>query len=351
MTSRSYACFTISAVFAAIVAVIATNLIFDPQGVFGTGLFGVSANANLRYRSLAAYQADSNQYDGLTFGSSRLEAISASDLSQNLGGVNFARFSFPGGMISDYLPFLEYVLREKAERGQHVRTVFLLLDVDSLGRQSDLNEILQFMTPPGLPGQSATRFWWKNLTAVEFKSWRDTWRQSRQRTSLNDTGYQVASARDPSAATDDAGPQLMNYAEADAAAKPPEDRPPEGPASGDQLKRITREPNFQGHLNALRKIVMLCRDAGAELVVASSPLSRENAVLFDQADLMKAVGEIARIVPIWDFTLSKELWKRPNTFRDWSHFRPPVGQAMIQRMFGHPTADEWKDFGRPVGQF
>src|SRR5205814_5115745 len=98
MNTRRYALRLISLPMVAFLAVVATNLIIDPQAVFGTGVFGITLNANSRYLTFANYRAASDKFDGLLFGSSRALAISSDELSQHTKGVNFARFVVNGGM-------------------------------------------------------------------------------------------------------------------------------------------------------------------------------------------------------------------------------------------------------------
>ena len=50
-------------------------------------------------------------------------------------GLTYADFSVPLGTIGDHLPVLEHATRSVARQGKPVRHVFLLLDVDFLGRR------------------------------------------------------------------------------------------------------------------------------------------------------------------------------------------------------------------------
>ena len=49
-----------------------------------------------------------------------------------MGAAAFADFSVVRGMLPDFLPALEYVVADKAKRGERLRAVFLLLDIDTL---------------------------------------------------------------------------------------------------------------------------------------------------------------------------------------------------------------------------
>jgi len=345
--------------FCTFLCVIVTNLLIDPQGVFGTGIFGASPNLNFRYASFENYRRTSGQHDGLLFGSSRSRVISTAELSSRMKGADFATFSFPDGMAVDFLPFLEFVLNEKAAQGKHLKAVFLLLDLDGLGRRFEAGHAaIQMMMPPGLPGQSAVGFWWKNLSAIVFRSWINT-----VKAYLRHAPRSGAQAR----STDTASPSLYEAAigrdnlepakiELIAESGPPAvtaDRPAAGnvdPRTGDQLERVTMRVDFPRHVQALGRIVSLCRDNKIELVIATSPLSTEEALEYNWADMAKAIDIISHIAPIWDFSDTAPLLDRPDLWDDPSHFKPVVADMMLRRIFGDAMPDGWKSFGRYTGR-
>ena len=42
----------------------------------------------------------------------------------------------------------------------------------------------------------------------------------------------------------------------------------------------------------------------------------------------------ARVVPLWDFGTPDWLSERGDLWHDWSHFKTPVGDLMLARIFG-----------------
>src|SRR4051812_17808586 len=118
MNPRTYALTLTFAAAALFVGVILANVLIDPQAVFGTNLLPRSPNSNYHYRNLAAYDAAPDRFDGVLFGSSRSQAIPLPELSRRMDGVTFANFAVVRGMLPDFLPALEYVLADKAKRGQ-----------------------------------------------------------------------------------------------------------------------------------------------------------------------------------------------------------------------------------------
>jgi hypothetical protein len=122
------------------------------------------------------------------------------------------------------------------------------------------------------------------------------------------------------------------------------------PRTGDQLERVTMRVDFPRHIQALERIVSLCRDNDIELVIATSPLSLEETAEYNWADMAKVIDIVSRIAPIWDFSDTGHLLDRPELWDDPSHFKPVVADMMLRRIFGETVPDGWKSFGRYIGR-
>ncbi len=96
-----------------------------------------------------------------------------------MGGSNLMSLSVSYGMISDHLPIMEYILRDKAARGQRIKSVLLLLDADFFGKPAWTNSNINSFLPPELSGEPASRYWWRYLTVFQFRLWRDVIRHAR----------------------------------------------------------------------------------------------------------------------------------------------------------------------------
>ncbi|HEY1473819.1 MAG TPA: hypothetical protein VGF53_07020 [Pseudolabrys sp.] len=335
MQSRTYAILMAVVGFALFVVVVATNLIIDPQHVFGTGLLPRSPNANDRYERLHAYKAAPQRYDGLIFGSSRAVSFSPDELARWVNGVSFANFAVAGGTVVDYVAILEFVLRDKASRGERLRTVFVLLDVDDWGQQPFTNKTLEYLMPPEISGQNPLRFWWKNLIAIQFKAWSSTVRAARKA----DAGMQRGES-----GTGILQSALSVLAPSSANAQALVTAPP--PAKRERREFITHGIDYRHKLNLLERFVALCREHDVQIVAVISPLSAQNADIYDPVDLGIAIADVSRIVPLWDFTNSKAVSNNPEFWFDFSHFRPEVVQMMLRRMFGGEVPPAWASFGR-----
>lgn len=109
---------------------VAANVVFDPEFVFGTRLFPKTLNWNERVGKLEAYRHDAPAVDALLFSSSRGNLLDRNLLAKDMGASHLLSMSVSFGMITDHLPILEYILRDKAARGQKIKSVVLLLDPD-----------------------------------------------------------------------------------------------------------------------------------------------------------------------------------------------------------------------------
>ena len=169
---RTFVFALLAAAFGLLAATMAVNFALDPQYVFGTPLARHDENANYRYHRVRQYQAQRDRVDGLLFASSRGRAFDADLVAQKIGATAVAKFDVTAGMITDHLPALEYVLRDKAARGETVRAALLLIDVDTFGKLPATNVNIDSFLPPELSGEHPARFWWRYLTVFQFRMWR-----------------------------------------------------------------------------------------------------------------------------------------------------------------------------------
>jgi hypothetical protein len=339
MQPRTYAIALSAFGLGLFLAVAAANLIIDPIGVLGTRLLGRSLNNNGRYFTLAEYESHADRYDALAFGSSRLAGIPLEELSEQFNSVRFAYFGVDGGGLTDHLAVLKYVLHRHPATIKHV---FILLDADGFGHRPFTNESLSYAMPPALSGENPIRFWWRNLTAIQFKVWASAIREGF---ASNSSAGQPSTleARPPQTMP---GAAVVGALTERPAAQPSslEARPPQtGTAVAEKL---TEQPLYPQHLALWGQFVDLCRDNGIELIVAISPLSRIFAANYDAADLSTAIDDIVRLAPAWDFTGDDFVADDPRLWNDVSHFGREVGSMMIDRMSGRQVPAAWSNFGQ-----
>ena len=288
------------------------NVVFDPQGVFSTGVFP-QLNPNTRYRRFLAYRRAAADVDGLLFASSRGRAFDLVLLARRMGVREVANFSVPFGLLTDHVAFLEYVLRDKARRGERIKAVLLVIDADHFGKAPWTNVNIDSFLPPPVSGETAAYFWWRYLTAFQYRTWQAS----------------IAAKRNSDA---------LSQAEAD--------REPVAVPAPSHVRAKTPRPDFQHQIALLQRFADLCRDNGVALTVATSPLSGANADALDRDELKFIVAQIGKVVPVWDFTAPSPLARRKDLWLDASHYVEAVGTMMIDRMY---LADSRGEFGRLSG--
>jgi hypothetical protein len=338
MKPRTYALTLILGAAVLFVSVVAANLLINPQGVFGTNVLPRSPNINHHYRNLAAYDAAPDRFDGLLFGSSRALAVPTAQLSRRVNGVNFANFSVIRGMLPDFLPALEYVLADKAKRGQRLQAVFLLLDIDTFGDPAGTNRYIETLLPQALSGESGVYFWWRNLTALQVRSWRRILLDARA--AIEERNRQAPSAIEKVKLA------LVRFASAVSGLAARSSQ-----AGSDYNRPFGERAHFAEQLQLLQRIAALSRQSGAELIVAVSPLHRAVESRYLPEDLSQALDQVARVTPLWDFTGADWLSDNPNYWMgDTAHYSSEVSRMMLARIFGDPMPRGWERFGRLRGR-
>ena len=335
---RTFVFALLTGAFGVLAATMTINYALDPQYVFGTPLTREDDNANYRYHRLQQYQAKRHQIDGLLFASSRGKAFDAELVAQRIGARAVATFDVTAGMITDHLPALEYVLRDKAARGEKVRATLLLIDIDTFGKLPATNVNIDSFLPPELSGEHPARFWWRYLTVFQLRMWRGIIayrmrggdRAANERRSSRFEGHRFILAG--------FGPRLSIN-------PPPRVRYAADDVPGARLLVATR-PNLAAHLALVARFAALCRDNGVRLTVATTPMRADAASLYDPADLRDVVERLSRIVPVWDFAAPQWLAADIAFWDDPSHFKPIVGGMMLERMFGSNAPH---DFGNLRG--
>jgi hypothetical protein len=333
--ARRYVIATIAIATAWLAATMAANILIDPQGVFGSDLVRDHFNPNARYLAFHDYQAAPDRYDAVLFASSRGNAFDRTLLAEHLGVAKVANFSVPFGLLTDHLPTLEFLLRDKAARGERLAAVFLLLDADFFGKQPWTNLNIDSFLPPQISGESTFRFWWRYLTAFQLKNWKSD----------------LYARLDSKAAAGPARPKPTVAALVPI--RPPGLLARRPTPAAETFLQETEAPAIRAdlahQLDLLARFVALCREHDTRLVIAFSPLNRQSVGDVQALDTERIVKQVARLVPVWDFDRPAWLSDRPDLWRDFSHYSTAVADMMVQRIFGAETSAP-ADFGRLKGR-
>jgi hypothetical protein len=333
--ARRYVIAAIALAVVWLAATMAANILVDPQGVFGTPLVRGHLNANARYGAFRDYEAAPERYDAVLFASSRGNIFDRALLAEQLGVRTVANFSVPFGLLTDHLPALEFLLRDKAARGGRLAAVVLVLDADFFGKAPWTNINIDSFLPPQMSGESQFRFWWRYLTAFQLTHWKNDLRA-------------LAGSR-PAAAPEAGALRARLTAAALVPVLPPGliARPPTPIA--ETFLEETSAPEIRSdlarQLELLARFVALCRAHDVRLIIVFSPLNRQNVRDEQAPDNARIVDQVARVAPVWDFDRPAWLSERTDLWLDFSHYSTAVATMMMQRVLGAPTSAP-ADFGR-----
>jgi hypothetical protein len=351
MTPRNFSWAVIVGFGLLFAGTVLANVFVDPQGVFG-GDAAHRENPNWRYLEFKHYQRDASQIDGLVFASSRARSFDVDHLASRSGNQQILNFAVPFGLVTDHLPFLEYVLRDKKERGERLKSVLLLLDIDLFGKPPWTNTNIDAFLPPTLSGESPLRFWWRYLTAYQYGNWRDSLRLRYWTVGLAEradvlpaSAQRIRASLLPTMIVQ-TSPMLRSSLET-ASSEVTADAVEDAVAAAHRNRRIwnARRPDLTRQISYLKQIIMLCRYNGVVLTVATSPMVRANLNGYPPGELEALTDELNRLTPIWDFASPPWLADSPSYWVDFSHFSKAVGTMMIDRMFGGDSPPP-ADFGR-----
>jgi hypothetical protein len=256
-------------------------------------------------------------------------------LVEGMQASHFLSASMSYGMISDHLPLLKFILRDKASRPVKLKHVFLLLDADFFGRQPWTDHNINSFLPPALSGEPAGRYWWRYLTAFQYRLWRDVMRANGA------SGAAMAAGSLP-LDTQDAGDNGDGPAFA---------RQPDVEVSEDYRLAWNRlRPDLKPQLRQLQEFVALCRANNVELTVVASPQRRIALHLNDPDEMSRITGLIGQITPIWDFNSPPLIADQGEYWLDNSHFDKNAGDIMLERIFAQPVPAAFADWGRVRGE-
>jgi hypothetical protein len=350
VSARGFALLVIAGASLLLGATLCANVLTDPQGVFGIDIVARSADPNWRYLLFKQYEREPSHVDGIIFGSSRAAYTDSATFADRIGGRQVLRFAVPYGLITDHLPLLQYVLNDKRARGEQLKSVLLLLDLDLFGKTPWTNTNIDAFLPPAVSGESTTRFWWRYLTAFQYRKWRDSVRlHSRDAASRLSGSIEMdvlsrhsAIAALPAIAIGGAG-RVNRLIQTVASGQLTD----EAVALSHRKRQSwnAERPDLERQISYLAQFVELCRTNNIVLTVATSPMSRTNLEGYPAGELEALAERLNRLTTIWDFASARSLADNPSYWVDFSHFSDAVGLLMLDRMFlGNSSTPG--DFGR-----
>ena len=307
------------------------NVLVDPFGVFGDPLldwYSYNMTENPRVAKAAYLEEHHGEYDSYIIGSSKSASIPVEALNDYLD-ASFYNMTWYGGNLWHEYDMIRYLLEH-----YEVRNMVLTLDpaiaVEGPFQTRDLKQRMHAR----VDGSSLLDFYASYLFCNgtygtdKLAAWLNQgYLQSPDAVYLAETGMYNKQRRD-------AGPihDLETYLTTEA-----------GPFTTET--RGTALPYIDESMELLRDIVDRCNAAGVNLIVVWHPLSDQDLLSYDQADVERLLVEVSRITDSWNFLGFGSVQTDPRYYYDFQHYRNCVGEMMAARIFGDDSIYVPEDFG------
>ena len=325
-------CFILTALLLA-AALAGFNLYTDPFGVFGDRAldwYSFDETNNPRTAKLVYLKEHLDDYDSYLVGCSSTSSYPVAALNEAYGAKFYNTF-FYGADMQDAEQLAAWLLEH-----DEVRYIFLNIEIDNGHSYGYESHPLTDSMPPEADGSSKLRFWSRFAFAspeyglAKLRA-RKTDTYLAQTFDVFDvpTGAYDKKKRDvePIGALEsylDAYPVFRDYPTA------------------------RRNLAFTGQcMESIARIRDLCRQAGAELIVAAAPVYCDDMDRFDRTEVINFYSALAETTPFWDFSYSSVSFE-PRYFYDSTHFRNCAGEMAIARIAGDESVYIPADYGHYV---
>lgn len=323
--ARRFAQLAISLAGAFLTVCVTANLLIDPYGVFGTRLLPSHISTNYRHFTYARYLRERATIDTIVLGSSRVGlAFDPATVEAALPGRRVAQFWAQAGTVSDALPIVRAVMRDRERGLTRVDTAILVLDLQLLG--TNVSPFGRFTRHhPAVTGESSALYYISYLFHLDYNQMLRKLRHSR-----------TIGARDINLFRDTVPPGQPYILDAH-------------PPPVEQADIMAR-PDTERHLAELGELVAFARARGLRLEIILPPIAPDDLRRIDPPSLSAAVARIRRLTPVWSFDLPAWLAGDPSLWLDLNHYSPRIAAMMLARVFGTDRAPAPTGFGVPLAQ-
>lgn len=301
---------------AAVLLLVGFNLLVDPYDVLRTSALRPSVALNERFNKVAHLIAQPRRYDSFVIGSSAMGGYDPADLERLRPGARYYNLAVFSGGPSD----ATRMLRAIEASGVHVREVLLGIDVFTYTEATEIRNP-SFEHHPAVTGESAARFWIRQLLTASFYPgmWKllDNLRgESPIRFDLGTTGRWHATAYDARIASDeDAFVRAMHKTNG------------REPAAA---RRAWAERRFA----ELAELARFLEERGIRRMVFIHPWHASERAKLRAEAMAEFRARIRAIFPeVSDFSLEEGISREARFFYDPKHYRPPVARAVLTKLF------------------
>lgn len=307
-----YACALFACVALLAGGTAAVNVARDPLGLFTQDFSGVRQEPAQHFLKMRYVLAHPGRYDSFAFGSSRMAKI---DLSG--AGDGWYTLSYSQGTPAEWLRDVQMLVAE----GVPVRRLLVGLDDASFRLPGDVHdEDTGFRRP--------------------YRAWDAAFylQELFRRPQRLDTAWAAAHG----SIFDIYGTGRVYVPERVEAAIDAD------PVAHAEDERLFASSAYTGNcmeetLRTLAELRALANAHGIELTFFFHPIYQTTYMDNDLAELDEFQRRLAEITPYYDFSGLNEVTQDPQCYYESSHYRPPVGDRIVARIYGGAPAgaDEW----------
>ncbi len=305
------------------------NFVMDPYNVFRTTFLPIDMEGNQRFAKIEYLSRHPGAFNAFILGSSRAGVLDPATLDRLVPGARTYNLSVAAGTASEHLAHLQYLL----SHGFDIRHALIQVDLDYL---SDGREGIDYamILHPYVVGRSLLGAYWTYLTIFPTKVLREklarNLRGSPHPVTLHvDTGVmEFWGAEEAIAHQGEAFFSAGQFA----------------PRSAD------RDPFLDQtlQLDALRSIKNLCDKRAIACAFFTTPHHHLIMDTINANGYLTALEALGSITPFVDFSGYNSVTTENRNYYERSHFRPFIGERMLERLFS-PGAERQDDpFGISV---
>ena len=307
----------------------AFNVLTDPFGVFGDRLmdwYAYDMTMNPRVAKIGYLDKNYEKYDSYVIGSSKCSSLSPEKLNEYMD-ASFYNMTWYGGDLTDELALARYIVEN-----YRVKNIVLAVDPQDAELFDTESDPMKGNMHCKVDGSFAPAFYAKYLFANP------------------EYGFE----------------KLRAYAARGLLVTPDAVYKPENGAYNKSVRDSTRigalgeylafennyyaqapssMPHLDGALDAIARIVEICRDNGVELTVVGVPLYTGDLARYDREKMEEFWRGVAEITPFYDFWGANSVTGDIRYFYDVEHFRNCVGDMVLGYIFSDPTVWMPEDFG------
>jgi peptidoglycan/xylan/chitin deacetylase (PgdA/CDA1 family) len=327
------------AVFAVTIVVLGAlicgfNVLVDPFGIFGDVLFdwySYNMTQNPRAAKIAYLDKNYSKYDSYIIGCSKTGSYSTEALNRYYDGASFYNMLMYGGDMYDIELTAKYILEN-----YDVKNIVVNMGLEETVRYDTQADEMKSNLHGKVDGSSLPAYYGKYIFAnpsyavSKITAWyNDGYLVNENDVFLPESGVYDKSVRDV---------ERVGSLNEFLAAYP-------------SFKTILKKEKLDAKdkcLGSVKRIKEMCDEKGVSFLMIISPIFHTEMDIYDKGQLEEFLTGLSQITDYWNFSGYNSVSYEPRYFYDPYHFRNPVGDMVLAKIFDDNSIYMPVDLGRYV---